>query len=233
MNDTGNNPTKNNLSATAIIACATVIEEMLPLIPPEMSYQVLDFGLHVNPAGLKMSLQKAIDETAPSIKQIILGYGLCSQAVIGLKSASSTLVIPRVDDCIAIFLGSKTAYRNQNSHEPGTYYLTKGWIKTNSTPFDEFECLAKQYGYAKACRILHQLFKNYTRLAFIDTGLVDLEQYRSKTRELAARFGLKYENIQGSDLLIRKMIFGPWDDDFLIVKPGETLLFDDFIQVGA
>ena len=231
MKNINQNMLNNDFAGTTIIACATVIEEMMPFIPPEMPHQTLDFGLHVNPGELKISLQKAIDETSPSIKHIVLGYGLCSQAIIGLKSDTSTLIIPRVDDCIAIFLGSKTAYRNQNSSEPGTYYLTKGWIKTNSTPFDEFESIAKQYGYAKACCILHQLFKNYTRLAFIDTGLADLEQYRLKTRDLASRFGLKYENIQGSDVLIRKMIFGPWDEDFLIVKPGQTILLSDFMQM--
>jgi hypothetical protein len=31
-----------------LIACATVIEEMLPLMPPELAYEVLDFGLHSN-----------------------------------------------------------------------------------------------------------------------------------------------------------------------------------------
>jgi hypothetical protein len=34
-----------------VLACATVIEEMLPLLPPDVSYEVLDFGLHVNPAA--------------------------------------------------------------------------------------------------------------------------------------------------------------------------------------
>ncbi|MBN1965672.1 MAG: DUF1638 domain-containing protein, partial [Anaerolineae bacterium] len=111
-----------------IIACATVIEAMLPLLPPDAGYEVLEFGLHLQPANLKTTLQAAIDRASPHADTIILGYGLCSLAVVGLTATDCTLVVPRVDDCIAIFLGSGAAYMHQIRQEPGTYYLTKGWI---------------------------------------------------------------------------------------------------------
>ena len=71
---------------------------------------------------------------APKVGTIILGYGLCSRAVVGLRAEGCTLVVPRVDDCIAIFLGSGDAYRTQHCSEPGTYYLTKGWIEAGDAP---------------------------------------------------------------------------------------------------
>jgi hypothetical protein len=89
-----------------VIACATVIEEMMPHLPPDVQYEVLDFGLHVNPEALRSSLQQAIDTASETAETIILGYGLCSQAVVGLRANDCTLVVPKVDDCIAIFLGS-------------------------------------------------------------------------------------------------------------------------------
>jgi len=58
-------------------------------------------------------------------------------AVIGLKSEYSTLVIPKVDDCIGILLGSNDEYKTQQLQQPGTYYLTKGWLKTKNTPLDD------------------------------------------------------------------------------------------------
>jgi len=42
---------------TKIIACATVMEEMLLHLPAGVESQVLDFGLHVNPKQLKRALQ--------------------------------------------------------------------------------------------------------------------------------------------------------------------------------
>ncbi|MBC7248669.1 MAG: DUF1638 domain-containing protein [Anaerolineae bacterium] len=215
-------------SRTKVIACATVIEEMLPHMPPGMQYQVLDFGLHVNPAALKQTLQETIDASAPPFETIILGYGLCSQAVVGLKANNCTLIVPRVDDCIALFLGSAEAYKVQSRSEPGTYYLTKGWIEAGDSPFEEYDSLVEQYGEEKARRLINQMLKHYTRLALINTGQYELERYREYTRRTAERFGLRYEEIPGSDVFIKKMLHGPWDGDFVIARPGETISYLDF-----
>ena len=120
-----------------VIACATVIEEMLPFLPEDVSYEVLDFGLHLRPADLRTELQAKINEASKDADVLLLGYGLCSLAVVGLKASTATLVIPRVDDCIAIFLGSCEAYQAQAKKEPGTYYLTKGWIEVGDNLFEE------------------------------------------------------------------------------------------------
>ena len=215
---------------TKVIACATVIEEMHPLLPPEVQTQTLDFGLHLRPDGLRRSLQEAIEASAGTADTIILGYGLCTQAVVGLYSKTCTLVVPRVDDCIAIFLGSRAAYREQAGREPGTYYLTKGWIEVGDSPFEEYKKLIERYGEQKAARMIKLTLKNYTRLAFINTGNYDLERYREYTRQASDKFGLRYEEIEGSAALIKKMIYGPWDDEILVVPPGRVIRYEDFAR---
>jgi len=72
------------------------------------------------------------------------------------------------------------------------------------------------------------MLKHYTRLAFIDTGQHEQERYREYTRRAAAQFNLRYEEIPGSTALIKKMLFGPWDDDFVVVQPGQTISYADF-----
>ncbi|MBN1886682.1 MAG: DUF1638 domain-containing protein [Thermoflexales bacterium] len=216
-----------------VLACATVMEEILPLLPEDVTYQVLDFGLHLNPANLKRALQEAVDATAGKADELILGYGLCSMAVIGLRATACTLVVPRVDDCIAIFLGSSHAYRQQARAEPGTYYLTKGWLEVGDTPFSDYDRLADKYDPQKADRLIRQTIKNYTRLALIDTGHDGLERYREQTRQLAARWDLRFEEIPGSDALVRKMLFGPWDEDFVLVPPGESVRHEHFFPTGG
>jgi hypothetical protein len=220
-------------SRCKVIACATVIEEMLPSIPPGMSNEVLDFGLHVRPEELKHLLQKSISESAAKFDNIILGYGLCSRAVVGLRAEGCTLIVPCVDDCIAIFLGSKTAYRKQLSGVPGTYYLTKGWIEAGDTPLDEYNAVVKKYGESKARKVIHQMLKNYTRLALINTGQYELERYRDIARKMAERLNLRFEEIQGENTIVKKMLYGPWDEDFIVVPPGKTISFLDFKIVEA
>ena len=203
---------------------------------------------------MKQALQAAIDHAATSVAvagaaaadgmagaeaeaiakgdapTIILGYGFCSMAVMGLRANGCTLVVPRVDDCIAIFLGSGAAYKQQARAEPGTYYLTKGWIEVGDTPFTEYERLVEQYGEKKAKWLMSQILKHYTRLALIDTGQANLDHYRTYARDLAERFGLRFEEIPGSTALIRKLLFGPWDADgeFVVVPPGESIRYEHF-----
>lgn len=213
---------------TRIIACATVIEEMLPLLPPNIPYEVLDFGLHLRPDNLKEALQKAIDRTAEEADTVILGYGLCSMAVVGLTATDCTLIVPRVDDCIAIFLGSDSAYKEQARHEPGTYYLTKGWIEVSDTILDEYNRAVDQLGEAQAKRVMDIMFKHYKRLVYIDTGAKDQGRYQAYARRVADRFSLRYEEVVGSNALIKKMLFGPWDTDFVVASPGQTITYADF-----
>jgi hypothetical protein len=211
-----------------IIACETVIEEMLPFIPPDMKYEVLDFGLHIRPEELKKNLQEVVNSSSKEADVILLGYGLCSQAVVGLRAENSTLIVPRVDDCIAIFLGSVEEYKHQHNKAPGTYYLTKGWIKVGDTPFDEYDSAIIKYGKAKADSIYKQILKNYTRLAFINTGDNDLEYFRDRAQNISRKFNLQYEEITGSRSMTNRLIYGPWNDDFIIAEPGKTISFLDF-----
>ncbi|MBI9043424.1 MAG: DUF1638 domain-containing protein [Anaerolineaceae bacterium] len=217
---------------TLVMACATVIEEMMPYLPEGMQHQVFEFGLHVNPDKLRETLQEAIDAVSGQYETIILGYGLCSQAIVGIKANGCRLVVPRVDDCIAIFLGSRNAYNDQTQSEPGTYYLTKGWIEVGDTPFSEYDHLAEKYGKEKADRIFKIMMGNYKRLALINTGQYEVEKYREYAGRTAEKFGLRYEEIEGSNTLVKQMLLGPWDDDVVVLEPGETFVLQQFFRPG-
>ncbi|MEJ2549858.1 MAG: DUF1638 domain-containing protein [Anaerolineales bacterium] len=203
-------------------------EELQAHLCEGMECSVLDFGLHINPSRLRSVLQETIDAAAASFDTILLGYGLCSQAVVGLHANGCTLVVPKVDDCIAIFLGSDQAYKKQYHSEPGTYYLTKGWIEVGDSPFSEYDRIVERYGEKRAQRLMRRMFNNYTRLALINTGQYDLERYREYCRRAATRFDLRFEEIPGSNALTKKLLHGPWDDDFVVAPPGETITYLDF-----
>jgi hypothetical protein len=147
--------------------------------------------------------------------------------VAGLKSDTRTLIIPKVDDCIAIFLGSDARYQEQHRSEPGTLYQTKGWIEADKSLKGLPEMIQK-YGETRARWLFKQMIKNYTRLAFINTGNYEIERYRAQSRAEAAELGLKYEEIAGSNALVKKLLYGPWDSEFVIVPPGQALTFADF-----
>jgi hypothetical protein len=213
-----------------VIACATVGEELQHLLPRGMPHRFLEFGLHLTPEDLNAAVQEEIDRTLENVDTILLGYGMCSKGMIGLRSRQFRLVIPKVDDCIALFLGSQAEYRRQGRKAPGTFYLTKGWIECGDDPLTEYRKLSEKYGEEKAYRIEKHYIGNYTRLALINTGTHNLEAYREYAAKVARFFNLTLEEIPGSVRLLNKLLTGDWDDEFVVVEPDGTVSFDMFLQ---
>lgn len=198
-------------------------------LPEEMADQVtfMDYGLHRVPDQLTQTVQDAIDAVEePSL--ILLGYGLCGNGLKGIKSRRHTLIIPRTDDCIAILLGSYQEYIHEFDATPGTYYLTKGWLESGSDPLKEYREYEEKYGQEDATWIMDQQYQHYERLAFIAHDDEDLVKYRPQAQEVAAycqRWGMRYEEILGSDTYIRRLVEKSGrpdqaDEDFVVVPPN-------------
>jgi len=143
-----------------IIACKVFENTLEDLLPPEFANRItfLDYGLHEVPRNLKKTLQEQIDQVdQPSL--IVLGYGLCGNGLHGLKAGRHTLLVPRTDDCIGIFYGSYAAYREQFDRQPGTYYLTKGWLESGSNPLETHQKYVEKYGESQANWLADQLYQ--------------------------------------------------------------------------
>jgi len=197
----------------------------------EDDIEELDFGLHVYPEKLRESLQERIDAQEDGV-DIVLGYGLCSNAVVGLSSESHRLIVPRIDDCISLFLGSKQEYLRRLAEEPGTYFLTKGWIEAADLPYYEYLRLREKYGEEKAMRVVKTILAHYTRMVLINTGNYHLGEYRATARKMAEILGLRYEEIPGSNRLLRMMLEGDWNSEFIVVEPGEEISLSRFLNGG-
>lgn len=210
-----------------IIACAVVAEELRELRVAEEDIITLEFGLHVNPEELKKTLQREIDSVTGEC-DILLGYGLCSNAAVGLKSDTRRLVIPGVDDCIALFLGSKAEHVRRLAEEPGTYFLTKGWVEAADLPLNEYLALVEKYGEKRATRVTKVMYANYTRVALINTGNYCIEHCRDFAKMMAEFLELGFEEIPGSNRLLEKMLAGDWDNEFIVIPPGEEITLDHF-----
>lgn len=92
-----------------IIACRVLTRELSYLIsqsPHTVDITWLPQGLHDTPEKLRALIADAIDGLYRQREQrmlkhfpdvIVLGYGLCSNGVVGLESRDIPLVIPRTD----------------------------------------------------------------------------------------------------------------------------------------
>jgi hypothetical protein len=221
-----------------LISCATVIEELAPFLETDIKSHVLEFGLHTDPDRLRATLQKEIDAvcagetgSADDPPIILLGYGSCGRGLVGLSGGRCRLVIPRVDDCIGLCLGSREAHRTMSRDHPGTYWMTKGWAEATS---DEYNKMVAKYGNERADTVYRVMFAAYKRLGVIDTGSYALDEVRDYARQRAGQLGLEVEELPGSTNLLHKLIHGPWSpEEFVICEPGQTTELSDFLDQGV
>lgn len=215
-----------------VLACAVIEKEICQFQNGQVEFKYFDYGLHHTPENMAKALQLEIDQAEEGdYKGIIIGYGLCSNGIVGLHSRKHLLVIPRIHDCITLFLGSPEAYRVQSAENPGTYYLTPGWIEKGETPLSKFKSYAQSYDEETAQWVLHEEMKHYTRIALIDTGVYPMELYRAVAKENADFLGVTFEELQGSPQLFRELICGPREGNFLILKKGQSVQQEMFLDL--
>ncbi|MBI5952317.1 MAG: DUF1638 domain-containing protein [Chloroflexi bacterium] len=221
-----------NTLPTVFIACRVFEQLLARHLPTEFKDRVtfLDYGLHANPKNLRKTLQAEIDSiTTPSL--IVLGYGLCGNGLKDIQSGIHTLLLPKTEDCIAIFLGSDEVYRKEFNAHPGTYYLTGGWLEAGSDPLKEYGKYVEKYGQKTADFVMNEQYKNYKRIALVGHSEEDLEEYRERAMQVAyycKRWGMTYHEISGSDSYVRQLIevatdLSKTDVPFLIVPPGKKI----------
>ena len=235
-----------------IIACKAVFREISYLAATSENAVDITWirqGYHNTPEELKKLLQMEIDavedgsdvhsldiregEEDPSrdFDAILLGYGLCSKAVTGIRAKRHRLVIPRAHDCITFFLGSKERYSEYFTGLPGCYWYTASWIENAGSPGREsYERAAKKYadmGYDEETveYLLEETngLRNYHNAAYIRMPFVNNRRYADITKDAAAYFHWDYHEIGGDTVLLAKLVAGQWDEeDFLVLEPGET-----------
>jgi len=237
-----------------LIACKALFRELSYLCA--LSDNAVDItwirqGCHDYPDELRELLQKEIDAVeagsdnhtnrmnrlgeasgiADDFDAILIGYGLCSNAVTGLHASTHRLVIPKAHDCITLYLGSKERYAEYFENLPGCFWYTASWIDNSDLPGQERTERTARYfeeqGYDEEMieYLLTEIggLNNYHHAAYIRMPYLDRPKYREITQKAADYFKWDYHEIEGTTQLFERFIAGDWDEeDFLVLEPGET-----------
>jgi hypothetical protein len=202
---------------TIIVACRTIADELnLAIRETGCPYSVLwvDAGLHRSTKALHNRLQDELNWIG-NVERVLLAFGFCGNA---LQNLNFELIFPQVDDCITLLLDPAT-----NGKRMGTFYLTKGWLESEISLWNEYQQTINRYGQKKADQVYRILLSNYRQLGLIDTQAYQLTEVTAKSREIATAFGLKLQVLPGTVSYIKKLLTGPWDEGFTIIAPGESV----------
>jgi hypothetical protein len=185
----------------------------------------MDKGLHTFPEKCRESLQMEIDRCREN-ETVLLAYSLCGNAVLGLKSGSRTLIIPKFDDCIRMLLSPPD--RRGISISPRCLYFTEAWIDSDKYLFREFDGYITKYGDKTGSKVARKMIEGYKEACLVDTGVFDRGASKAILQKDAARWGLRYTERQGSKRVLEKLLLGEWDGEFCRIGPNRTVDYRDF-----
>ena len=166
--------------------------------------RVMEVGLHAHIPTLKQALAAAVDAMAPTVDAVLLGYGLCGNALKDLDALFPDVAVPvilpmdngePVDDCVGLIIGGRENYYAEQCRCAGTMFMNAGfsrhWSKILSADVPE-KLLHKKDA------ILDRLMADYKRSLLLPTPVLDEDGLRRNTREFSERHNLRTETRPGT-----------------------------------
>lgn len=96
---------------TVILCCASLEKEVrLAMARKEISYplHILTDNNHDVPNRLREAIQRELDGIRDA-DRVLMAFGTCGGAMVGLSTGNFQLILPRVDDCLSLLMGSMQA----------------------------------------------------------------------------------------------------------------------------
>ena len=216
---------------THLIACEMLRDEVeLAMARTGIEYPTiwLDKGLHDTPEKLRASLTDKLSQLE-KYDTILLAMALCGGALDGVSCAHARLAVPKFDDCIRIILSLEPGMRN--AADPRSLYYTREWLDSTDHLTRQQEQYVAKYGEKKAKKIMRLLLANYKSYRMVETGAYDLAEWEAMARADAASLELEYGTQPGTVRVLEKLLRQEFDEEFLVVGPGEKLTQRMFLHL--
>ena len=161
----------------------------------EVLVHVLELGLHNRKRLLQEGLATAAEEMGARVDALLLGYGLCGNALEKptelLSGAGVPIFIPMdenhpVDDCVGLVLGGRRSYYEEQCKVAGTFFMIPGWTCHWQRIFE------KDFGNF-SIDMARRMFKDYERSLLIPTPVMSEETMKNNAAEFNDMFGLREE----------------------------------------
>ena len=170
--------------------------------------RVMEVGLHSNIPNLTSEVTTAVKELAPFVDSVLLGYGLCGNALKNTNELFKDIPVPvslpmenddPVDDCVGLIIGGRNNYYAEQCLCACTMFMNAGFSKhwEKILSFDIPEKLIH-----KKEKIEKRIMGNYKRSLLLSTTVLGEDELRKNTKEFNEKYGLKVETRPGTLALL-------------------------------
>ena len=192
-----------------IITCQVLEKEIKTLVrdnPEVTHFEVMEWGLHVQPDRLLAAVSGQIREIEDEVEAVVLGYGRC-QAMDRLPVDFKVPTFrPEAEDCLGVLLGQER-YNEELRKEAGTWFFSRGWTEMGMDfIFHELQVNRLAEKGLDPLKIAHRMLKDFTRGLYIETGLEDDLRLWPKALEISREFHLRLERTTGSLSLLKQTV---------------------------
>ena len=208
------------------------------IIDPEYT----ELGEHSRSERLRQIIQGKIDAAESCGKAydaILLLFGLCGNAAVGLQTRKTRLVIPRAHDCCTILLGSRGRFVKEFGDAPSTPFSSAGYLERGDyflrtgddccgdvQTGDAFKAFVQQYGDDDAKYIWEQMHPEHgnEKAVFIDLPQTRHLGLAERFAAIAQEAGKQCIRMDGDIRLIENLLQGHWEErEYLVVPAGGTI----------
>ena len=171
---------------------------------------VMKLGLHSNIRVLQREIHAAVKRVARHVDAVLLGYGLCGNALSHADELFSDIPVPvnipmqngePVDDCVGLIIGGRQNYYEEQRRCAGTMFMNAGFARHwgEILSLDVPEKLLAQKD-----RILKRMMGNYQRTLLLPTPVMGEVDLRESTREFSEKYDLRTEVRTGTLSLLQQ-----------------------------
>lgn len=212
---------------TKMLSCRTLEPEVRLAMAKcgcTLELEVLQENNHDVPHLLRRNIQTHLD-AMEDVDRVLMAFTTCGGTMVGLKTGAFELVIPRLDDCLSLLMGSME--RRKAVLEGGFgMFVTKSWMDHEKNTAAELERIQRTYPPERAKRIIQAMCGNLDSLNMIDTGAYEVAAILPRTEALAEQLHLKHRIVQGTTAYLEELLQGPHDPARFIVIPPHTTVTD-------
>ena len=174
----------------------------------EVIIRVMKVGLHSVIKDLRNGVRQAAIEMEPHVDAILLGYGLCGNALKDHGELLPPSVVPvllpmdgdhPVDDCVGLIIGGRENYYEEQCRVAGTMFINSGFSRHWAT------ILHKGRGAEKFdLAMMKRLMASYERSLLLPTPVASEQELAAGIHEFNRIYGLRTEVRPGTLDIIEK-----------------------------